>query len=766
MINPVLKQSDIKFKFEDVEGSCNIFNQYDMAEDNLCEALDFQYRLLGVAFNDNTAVGMISPGKGLLMPPTRFKAKVTCEVTWQGITYTESKTVLCASQKRRTDSISEDMTTSEYLKACIKMTDPDVDEKKTEKLKLMMKNVIMNDYKFNQMLAFTRKIKVMILGYDPTYGYYEPDYQRVCDAYIKWLNGEFTPTDVNKRVFDTGDENYWSDFGNYMFYNSTESGWGTAVRIGCGILTGGMSEWVYVPIEIYNKMEEAYVYQNKSAREAIWIGAVVALENKFVSMGMEKIAPYASKVIEKSQIWQYCAKKTKDFLSKYNKRITCVDEMKEGAKKILNRSKTYRDCAEEINNLYKRYNCDIKFGPGGISLTEREASKTLDQITAAADKKAKSEILEFRKNYDLNNTERTISEAYSRSRQEGLVKVKDFRDALSEGGEKAGQAALEIGSHKTALRQADTVFTKVEKGQLYRYRKEYIDAGTDAIQEGLMRERGIPKEKLSIEFVSSKSEAELLGGAKVNSDFDINVYYTTDDGKKILMDSRLYKDYFTEAYCRKAGIDAASRVERACVMKRHDITLMDKSHPDYLGEEVTKITNKNLSGAKFEKPDKIFEGYRNKMMDPHHDAMKVLKDADAVEKMGYTEAADDLRRLASRCEGEGHRTIGKAYDVVIEGRLREAMLQGNAPAQAEILNIRKKIAVIKQSENMLDPGEVNAFFRTKYGQSYEEVVDEINSFGKRVNDGLGDFSGTIWKSYSYSGSRLGELLLYTDDGEE
>ena len=213
---------------------------------------------------------------------------------------------------------------------------------------------------------------------------------------------------------------------------------------------------------------------------------------------MEKIAPYASKVIGKSEIWQYCAKKTKDFLSKYNKRITCVDEMKEGAKNILNRSKTYRDCAEEINNLYKRYNCDIKFGPGGISLTEREASKTLDQITAAADKKAKSEILEFRKNYDLNNTERTISEAYSRSRQEGLVKVKNFRDALSEGGEKAGQSALEIGSHKTALRQADTVFTKVEKGQLYRYRKEYIDAGTDAIQEGLMRERGIPKEKLSI----------------------------------------------------------------------------------------------------------------------------------------------------------------------------------------------------------------------------------------------------------------------------
>ena len=115
------------------------------------------------------------------------------------------------------------------------MTDPDVDEKKTKHLKKIARDIILNDYQFNQMTPIIKKIKVMLCGYDSIYGYYEPDYQRVCEAYIKWLRGEFTPTDVTKRVFDTGDENYWSDFGNYMFYNSTESGWGTAVRIGCGI---------------------------------------------------------------------------------------------------------------------------------------------------------------------------------------------------------------------------------------------------------------------------------------------------------------------------------------------------------------------------------------------------------------------------------------------------------------------------------------------------------------------------------------------------
>lgn len=761
MSNPVLQESEIKFIFEDVKGSCNIYDQDDNKATNFCQILDFQYKLLGVAFNNNTAVGMITPGKGLLMPPTRFKAKVTCEVTWQGKTYTDSKTVLCASQKRRTDSISEDMTTSEYIKACLKITDPDYDEKKTKKLEIMKLNLMREDYKLNQMVPFIKKIQVMLMGYDSTYGYYEPDFKRVSEAYIKWLNGEFTPSEVNKRVFDTGDENYWSDFGNYMFYNATESGWGTAVRIGCGILTGGASEWAYLPMEVYNKMEDAYVYKNMSARDTIWIGAVVVIEDMATSKGMEtvgqKVVPFVSDLLNKSQIWRYCAKEVKDYFSKYNKRITVGADITEGAKKLLNRSKTYRDVAEELQNLYKRYNCNIEFGAGGISLTEREASMTLDQISTAAERKAKSEIVDFRKNYDLNDTERTLSEAYSRSRQDGLVKIKNFRDALSEGGEEAGKAALEIGKQKTALRQAETILTKTEKGQLYRYRKDYIDAGTDAIQEGLMRERGIPKDKLSIEFVSSKSEAELLGGAKVNSDFDINVYYTTNDGKKVLLDSRLYKDYFTEAYCRKAGIEAASRVERECVLKSHDITLMDKNHADYLGEEVNKITNKNLQGMKFEKPDAMFSGYRNKMVDPHHDAMKALKEADALEKAGYKDMADDLRQLASRCEGEGHRTIGKAYDVVIDGRLREAIAQGNAPVQAEIMKIKQKISVIKESEKMLDPGEVDAFFRTKYGQSYEEVVDEINSFGKRVNDGLGDFSGNLWKTYS--GSKIGEAML-------
>lgn len=128
--------------------------------------------------------------------------------------------------------------------------------------------------------------------------------------------------------------------------------------------------------------------------------------------------------------------------------------------------------------------------------------------------------------------------------------------------------------------------------------------------------------------------------------------------------------------------------------------------------------------------------------------MEAMKQADVLEKAGHLDMADDLRMLASRYEGEGHRTIGKAYDVVIDGRLREAISQGNAPAQAEIMKIKKKISVIKQSENMLDPGEVDAFFRTRYNQSYEDVVNEINSFGKRVNDGLGDFSGNLWKSYS------------------
>ncbi len=750
MRNPVLQESDIRFTFEDVEDSCDYYDQLGNGVDSFCELLDFRYKLRGVAFSDNTAVGMISPGKGLLMPPTRFKAKVTCEVTWQGTTYTDTKTVLCASQKRRIETISEDMPTMEYLRACTELTDPYVDEKKTEKLKLMMKNVIMEDYKFNRMLPFTKKIKVMLLGYDSTYGYYEPDYKRVCEAYIKWLNGEFTPAEVNKRIFDTGDENYWSDFGNYMFYNSTESGWGTAVRIGCGILTCGASEWVYMPIEVYNKMEGAYVYENKSAGETIGIGAVTVINNLIMGKAMEKIAPYAGKLLEMCPTFTKYAKQVKDFISKHNMKINCVDNMKEEAKKIMNKSKLYRDSAEKIKSLYNKYNVNIEFSSGGISLNEKQASKTLDEITSQAEKEAKNEIIDFRKNYDLDDTEKIMSEAYSRSRQDGLVKVKNFRDALSEGGEKAGQAALEIGSQKTALRQADEILTRTEKGQLYRLRKDYVDAGTDAIKEGLMRERGIAKDKLSIEFVSSKSEAELLGGAKVNSDFDINVYYTAEDGKKILMDSRLYKDYFTEAYCRKAGIDAASRIEREYVLRGHDITLMDKNCADYLGEEVAKITNKNLRGAKFENPDAMFNGYRNKMVDPHYDALEALKEADALERAGFNNVADDLRQLASRCEGEGHRTIGKAYDVVIEGRLREAIVQGNAPAKAKILNIRKKVAVIKESEKMLDPGEVDAFFRKKYGQSYEEVVDEINSFGKQVNEGLGDYSGRLWNSYTVS----------------
>ena len=101
--------------------------------------------------------------------------------------------------------------------------------------------------------------------------------------------------------------------------------------------------------------------------------------------------------------------------------------------------------------------------------------------------------------------------------------------------------------------------------------------------------------------------------------------------------------------------------------------------------------------------------------------------------------------------------------MVIDGRLREAMAQGNAPAQAEIMNMKKKIAVIKESESMLDPSEVDAFFRTKCGQSYEEVVDEINSFGRRVNDGLGDYSGNLWKSYSYSGSRIGSAMTKNEE---
>lgn len=762
MTNPVLQQSDIKFKFEDVKGSCNIFDQEDNRVTDFCKILDFQYKLLGVGFNNNTAVGMISPGKGLLMPPTRFKAKVTCEVTWKGMTYTDSKTVLCASQKRRTDNISEDMTTSEYIRASIKILDPDYDAKKTDKLELMKYKLMCNDYKLNQMVPLIKKIDVMLQGYDPAYGYYEPDFKRVSEAYLDWLNGKFAPSEVNKKVFDTGDENYWSDFSSYMFYNSTESGWGTAVRIGCGILTSGMSEWVFVPIEIYNKMEDLYVNQNKSVKETIYTGAVeVVACDILMGQTLGKVVPFVSKTLNKSEAWRYCATETKLYFSKANVRITCVDDMKEGAKKLLNKSKLYRDTAEELKNLYKKYNVNIEFGSGGISMKEREASRTLDEISTVAEKKAKSEIMDFRKNYDLNSTEKSMSEAYARSRQDGLVKIKNFRDALSEGGEKAGQAALEIGKQKTALRQADTMLTKTEKGQLYKYRKDYIDAGTDAIKEGLMRERGIPKDKLSIEFVSSKSEAELLAGAKVNSDFDINVYYKGNDGKKTLLDSRLYKEYFTEAYCRKAGIDASTRIEKAYVLKSHDITLMDKNCADYLGDEVSKITNKELRGMKFEKPDKMFSGYRNKMIDPHLDAVEAMNKADILEKAGYKDMADDLRMLASRFEGEGHRTIGKAYDVLIDGRLREAMAQGNAPAKAQIMNIKKKVSVIKQSENMLDPGEVDAFFRTKYNQSYEDVVDEINGFGKTVNDGLGDYSGNLWKSYS-----AGRVILKLTEVED
>ncbi len=676
----------------------------------ICEKLKFKYEFRDV-IPGPSFYGVIRATDGFLVAPNRSHAKVKVTMGWHGETFTKELIVPVNSQPYRDFEIppGADLATTliQYDREDFRRTD----ELNEMRLKICF-------YKeFFELRPLFYKLTVMLEGYNKAFGYFEPDFQGMVDIFKKYTRGEIGTYFVAKHAMAT---NLYDDLADAALATAMDMRHSWTVigcRIGLGIVTGGLSEFVWTPVDAYLDMKE---YVDKGGDSA-WEGFkqisinIIKWEAAFYGVGkiFSKIKQIRAARQARAAELQAAAQKTAE-VTRTNKLLAAERGFSAGstADKFTNATKktisTWENSAKNANEAIKKM--------------RQSGDAVFKKTSILAEESGKRARLDARKIYEdfkrvMNNPTATQDE------------VKRVTLALQ--GNKTAQEILK--------NQADNLIRANFNANIKRI---YEEVDPKCIEK-LAAHFGVKPKNIRVmpNPATGNSAESLYKGITIGADRDVT--YQIWNGKKwVDIGEDIMQIKYSEAFYEvQYGWFPEGQKEVVRILDKLDQDTVNGLHGlESYGDDLKRIIDKSLQGQKLSDPDRIAKVFAHKCEKFIEQGEAIKAQAEQLWNAGFKEEAMRVFGYGDALVQEGVRQNIKQFKRILLPRFEVAVMNGknlNYGKLFEKIRVLEGIGMQANKETLsITLEEARLTLQSQYGCTIEDVVRECAEAIKDVNAAL------------------------------
>ncbi len=671
---------------------------------NICEKLKFKYEFRDV-LPDSSFWGIIRATDGFLVAPNRSHAKVKVTMGWHGQTFTEELIVPLNSQPYRDFEIPPGADLSTTL---IKYDMEDF--RRTEELKEMRFKICFYS-EFFELRPLFYKLTVMLEGYNKAFGYFEPDFQGMVNIFKQYTRGEIGTYYVARDAMAT---NLYDDLADAAMATAMEMRHSWAVigcRIGLGIVTGGLSEFVWTPVDAYLDMK---TYVDKGGDSA-WEGFK---QVSFNILKWEALFYGAGKIFSKvKQLRAARAAKLKE-AAKETAENTRVDKML-AAEKGFSSAPT----AEKFTNATKKtmdaWDESVQGANNAIRKMRQSGDKVFKESSVLAEECGKLAREDGKKIYDqfkkvMNNPTATEEE------------VK--RATLALQGNKSAQEILK--------NQADDLIRANFNANI----KRIYDQVDPVCIRNLANHFGVEAKYIRVAPIKATGNAAdaLYLGRTIGADRDVT--YQIWNGKKWV---DIAEDVMEVEYAKafnevNYNWFPAQRKELLKTLQKFDQDTVNGLHGlESYGDDLKRIVDKAFQGQKLADPDRIATVFAHKCQKFVAQGEAIKAQAKQLWDAGFKEEAMRVFGYGDALVQEGLRQNIKQFRRILLPRIEAALMNGKELPYRQLfekIRVLEGVGLNADKQTLsITLEEARLTLQSQYGSSFEDVFNECARAIEEVN---------------------------------
>lgn len=681
------------------------FRDFDGSQTGaICEKMKFKYEFRDV-LPDSSFWGVIRATDGFLVAPNRSHAKVTVKVGWHGQTFTKELVVPVNSQPYRDFVVPPG---GDLMQAWAQFEHED--EKRLEKLKMLQEKICF-DLRFVELRPLFYKVTVMLEGYNKAFGFFDPDYQGIMDVYERYCAGEIGTYFVAREAMATNLYDDLADAAMATVMNMRHTKSVIACRIGLGIVTGGLSEFILVPADAVLDMKE---YVDKGG-ESAWEGfKQISLNIIKWEAGFAILGKTISKVRQMRAAKLEAAAKEGAEITRVNTALAresgfssgpMADKFSKSSEKALSE---WANSAEAANNAIRR--------------TRQMGDKVFKGSSEFAEACSKFAREDARKIYD--EFKRVVNNPTA-----GAEEVKRVTLALQ--GNKTAQELLKT--------QADDMLRATFNANIKRFYSE-VDP---IVLKKLANHFKVDPSQVRVAPLRATGNAEsaLTLGKTIGADRDVT--YQMWDGKKwVDISEDIMEIKYGEAVHEvQYGWVPKGNKEVVQIMKKLDQDVVNglKGLESY-GDDLERIVNPALQGEKLMDPERICKVFVHKCQKFIDQGEAIKAQAEQLFKAGFKEEAMRIFGYGDALVQEGVRQNIKQFQRILLPRYEAALMTGKHFQYRplfEKIRVLQGVGLQANKETLsLTLEEARLTLQSQYGCTLEDVLRECADAIKDVNAAL------------------------------
>ena len=709
-LKSVIPDKDPAFVFLDLPDESLLFlDKYGRAVENLCASMKFEYAFVDVD-QDNTVIGTIHATAGGLLPPNRAKAKVLMVVSWHGQTFSQEMVVPIISQP------FVDITDNQRYNAWL-----NDNQRKYEQL-VELRHKIAYDPHFAELLPFYYKVFALVEGYDPRFGIYEPDYNKLMKVFNDYCSGHighyFVNDSVWKPTWTEADENF----------NAFVATWGTmeksktvlGLRIALGFFTAGASELVFTPMGSLTKMQN---YVNQGG-DSSWEGFKVVSKEVLFWEGLFYVGGKVFKMVKESKYGQQLGSKAKAGFQKL--------------KEYYNKLRAGRDSTKQLSGA-KNVNL------ADLGKRVEESGKKVSQMKSNTQTRANDAIRKTRSQGDKVFTKESIlaEEAAKRARQDARKILDHFEEVMNNptaSPDEMRRATLALQGNKTAQNLLRNHPSDILRAN-YNAQMQQMYKMTDPLAMKKMAERlGVPEDCIRPWNGASGNDAkELFYGRKIGADRDVTFQVKGKNGEWEDIAEDVMEDAYAEAF-NEVHYDFFPYNRQECIktLKKFDQAVVNgKFGLESYGDDLGRIIDKSRQMEKLADPERVAKTFKHKCDLWLEQGKACREQAEQLRNAGFMDEALHVQGYGDALIEEGIRQQTKQFNRILEPRI-QAMIANGCDQDFSLLY--EKIRILESIGNPPPKGalsctleEARLTLQTQYGCTVEDVINECANLIPEVN---------------------------------
>ena len=672
-----------------------------------------------------------------LDPPTRMLADIELTAEYDGKTYIAKKNVLLRSQEFRIARNADDDRV--FLER---------DKHVSEQL-LRISEKIGHEYPL-QLFSLGNMIDRMLEGFDSRFGYDENQLRNVMNMWTGFLEGSFAGANGTPQGVTFADELA----AVYAFMQGLRDNTGFLGRVAMGVMTSGVSEYIFTTMTVAEKMREA-VFNCKGDKDfGFWDGVEIGVTEFGKQILLEVVAGAAIQKFGNTNLGYKVGEKLGEMASRYRAAMDAMDTT------LKNNVKLYKMADDALQGCKNFFNSSAKSAKAGIDETLKSADDAANYGEQLM-KKARNE---------LTPEELRALDRFEKGLEKGMEKVRKLQKAqqelesitdpakYKEAAARYRKLADEVWTDKNALKalqRNNHPYAQRMKAQFNAYRETLLDEVQLEALSDIAKETGIPRENLYVMNASNGSKAAYKQGKKVPSDRDISFKQKvlSDRSRDLTIEQNIgERAVARRLYKKMNGREADSIEEALAFMEGKDVTYVhpEKSSADSFVFEHNLEAYEDLSGMVGIKVDGTMD--KSLMKNDLHNlqinrasiehkgvewfnrsrqtveyAKRLKLEAEKLTgeaKEALLMRADDLMNMSQGQMVEGVYQISKQVENIITPR--GVLRTGKCPLTQEAMIIHQQ--ALKVADCEVAPAVFERFLKSNYGMDLNGYAKYMSRF--------------------------------------